>query len=45
MDNKDNNKDNNKQPINKMICPDCGRNMIPSGGCTYCPNCGYSPCK
>lgn len=25
-------------------CPLCGEAMIPSGGCFYCFNCGYSPC-
>lgn len=26
-------------------CPECGGEMIPSGGCEVCPKCGYSPCK
>ena len=27
------------------ICPECGATMIPDSGCSYCPFCGYSPCK
>ena len=27
-------------------CPICsGTNMIHSGGCSECPDCGYSPCS
>jgi hypothetical protein len=26
------------------ICPDCRQRMIPEGGCSYCPFCGYSAC-
>lgn len=26
-------------------CPECGEELIPEGGCVFCPNCGYSPCK
>jgi ribonucleoside-diphosphate reductase alpha chain len=25
-------------------CPECGHEMMPSGGCTNCPNCGYTKC-
>lgn len=25
-------------------CPECGNNLIPSSGCSFCPACGYSPC-
>jgi len=39
------NKKNSNTNNNKTICPDCGSQMIPSGGCMYCNQCGYSPCK
>lgn len=25
-------------------CPDCGHELMPSGGCTVCPECGFSKC-
>lgn len=28
-----------------MICVDCGAECVNSGGCWYCPNCGWSPCS
>lgn len=32
-------------PKSAMDCPECGNKMIPDSGCSYCPVCGYSPCK
>ena len=26
-------------------CPICGGNMMHSGGCSECQDCGYSPCS
>lgn len=26
-------------------CPECGETLIHSGGCTSCPNCGWSKCS
>lgn len=28
-----------------QVCPECGYRLIPEGGCSFCINCGYSPCK
>lgn len=28
----------------KTFCPECGKEMIHTGGCATCTNCGYSPC-
>gem|GEM_PF-4868852 len=25
-------------------CPDCQRPLVATGGCAFCPACGYSPC-
>jgi hypothetical protein len=25
-------------------CPDCGGPVFPSGGCVFCPSCGWSKC-
>lgn len=25
-------------------CPDCRRALVASGGCAFCPACGFSPC-
>jgi hypothetical protein len=25
-------------------CPECGNEMMPSGGCTVCPGCGFTHC-
>ena len=27
------------------ICPDCGAELVPSGGCSFCPCCGWSECS
>jgi ribonucleoside-diphosphate reductase alpha chain len=27
------------------LCPDCGSNLVYSGGCKSCPNCGWSKCN
>lgn len=35
-------KKNMKKNNNK--CPECGGVLVPSAGCSFCPNCGYSPC-
>lgn len=26
-------------------CPECGKDLIHSGGCISCPSCGYSKCE
>jgi len=29
-----------------MVCPDCGgKNVYRSGGCPFCPECGWSKCS
>ena len=30
---------------NPNTCPMCGGNLIHSGGCSECQDCGYSPCS
>ena len=30
---------------NRIICPDCGTEIANSGGCEFCPNCGWSKCQ
>lgn len=30
--------------VRTIRCPECGNNLIPSSGCSFCPVCGYSPC-
>jgi len=27
-----------------VLCPDCGGKLIRSGGCPFCPSCGWSRC-
>jgi ribosomal protein S27E len=34
-----------EQVDTKLICNDCGSEMIVSGHCATCPNCGYSLCS
>ena len=29
----------------KAYCPECGSKMIPGGGCSICPSCGWSSCR
>lgn len=29
----------------KEICPECSNNLVFEGGCSVCPNCGYSKCS
>jgi len=29
----------------QQICPECGYRLIQEGGCSFCMNCGFSPCK
>jgi len=26
------------------ICPECGSELVRTGGCVHCLNCGWSPC-
>ena len=28
----------------RALCPDCGGVLQPSGGCLFCPRCGWSAC-
>ena len=28
-----------------QICPECGYRLQHEGGCSFCPNCGWSQCK
>lgn len=30
---------------NKEVCPECSHNLVFEGGCSVCPNCGYSKCS
>lgn len=30
---------------NKEVCPECSNNLVFEGGCSVCPNCGYSKCS
>ena len=30
--------------VSTEVCPDCGNNLIRTGGCLSCPSCGYSKC-
>lgn len=36
---------NTERPTKENICPDCGNEMKPEGGCWVCVYCGYSPCS
>jgi len=31
--------------VSKELCPVCSHNLIYEGGCSICPNCGYSRCS
>ncbi|MCL2548037.1 MAG: vitamin B12-dependent ribonucleotide reductase [Symbiobacteriaceae bacterium] len=31
-------------PPARSICPDCGQELIPEGGCWTCRNCGFTKC-
>lgn len=33
-----------KNKLSKDICPECGTELIHSGGCVQCSSCGYSKC-
>jgi len=30
--------------VDENICPDCGAELIPQGGCKTCRNCGFDEC-
>jgi repressor LexA len=43
-----------KRPVNspraikinvEKSCPECGQELIPDSGCSYCPICGWSKCS
>lgn len=38
-------KDEGTQKVVKSICPECGEEIEFSGGCNFCPNCGWSQCS
>jgi hypothetical protein len=31
-------------PLEFDVCPDCGLDIQPEGGCVFCPSCGWSGC-
>lgn len=37
---------NNKETVtpNKIVCPQCGGNLVFEGGCNVCKDCGWSKC-
>lgn len=30
--------------LRAWTCPECRRPLAATGGCAFCPACGYSPC-
>ena len=34
-----------KSPETGEKCPECGAETVKTGGCTSCPNCGWSKCS
>ena len=37
--------ENKEEKTNKQICPNCGEELVQTGGCMECKHCGWTKCE